>query len=54
MTLQNLKAEREELGFTPKTPEFGNCVLKLRELALGSKPTTVIQSQPVFYEVGIH
>ena len=44
---QNLKDECEELGFTPKTPEFGNCVLKLRELAQGAKPTTVIQSEPV-------
>lgn len=42
-----LKKECEALGFTPKTPESGNCVLKLRELAQGSKPTTVIQSQPV-------
>jgi hypothetical protein len=41
------KSECNDLGFTPKTPEFGNCVLKLRELAQGSKPTTVIQSQPV-------
>ena len=38
--------ECEELGFTPKTPEFGNCVLKLRELAQGSKRRTIIQSQP--------
>ena len=41
------KSECVDLGFTPKTPEFGNCVLKLRELAQGTKPTTVIQSQPV-------
>ena len=41
------KSECEDLGFTPRTQEFGNCVLKLRELAQGSKPTTVIQSQPV-------
>jgi hypothetical protein len=44
---QDQKSECAELGFTPNTPEFGNCVLKLRELAQGSKSATVIQPAPV-------
>ena len=31
MSLEESKAECEELGFTPKTESFGNCVLKLFE-----------------------
>ena len=46
MVVEQYKSEAVDLGFKPKTLEFGNCILKLRELAQGSKPTTVIQSQP--------
>jgi hypothetical protein len=40
------KNECQSLGFQVKTPEIGNCILRLRELNKTNQPTQVVQPMP--------
>jgi len=38
------KQKCQEIGFTPNTEQFGNCILRLMEMQSNSRPKTVIQN----------